>query len=301
MVEQFVRDFVPAAMAVGLDFTRMERVNAKFHGRGGRRREGDVIWRVPTEYGGDIYLYLMLEFQSQIDWWMPVRIQVYAGLLWQQIIDEKKLKAGDRLPLVLPVVLYNGDKAWNSPTGTMELVALPPDSPLWHWQPGIRYHLVDERALPGSELERRDSLVALLFRLEAGPGPEDFLGLVDEIIGWFRQHPDYETLKQLFTEIVGYALSEQAGFANEQTALPAKDLLEIRDMVPERFKRWADEVRAKALADVLSRQLRRRFGELPPSCTERIYSASDDELDAWMDRVVDAASVSDVFDDKRVN
>jgi hypothetical protein len=72
-------------------------------------------------------------------------------------------------------------------------------------------------------------------------------------------------------------------------------------MVPERFKRWADEVRAKALADVLSRQLRRRFGELPPSCTERIYSASDDELDAWMDRVVDAASVSDVFDDKRVN
>jgi hypothetical protein len=100
---------------------------------------------------------------------------------------------------------------------------------------------------------------------------------------------------------VGYALSEQAGFANEQTALPAKDLLEIRDMVPERFKRWADEVRAKALADVLSRQLRRRFGELPPSCTERIYSASDDELDAWMDRVVDAASVSDVFDDKRVN
>ena len=90
-----------------------------------------------------------------------------------------------------------------------------------------------------------------LFRLEAGPGPADLVDLVDEIIGWFRQHPDYETLKQLFTEIVGYALSEQAGFANEQTALPANDLLEMRDMVPERFKRWADEVRAKTLADVL--------------------------------------------------
>jgi hypothetical protein len=80
-------------------------------------------------------------------------------------------------------------------------------------------------------------------------------------------------------------------------------------MVPERFKRWADEVRAKALveartqtlADVLSRQLRRRFGELPPNFTERIHSASGEELDAWMDRVMDAASVSDVFDDKRVN
>ena len=272
--EQFVRDFVPVAMSAGLDFSRMERVNAKFHGRGGRRREGDVIWRVPTECGGDVYLYLMLEFQSQIDWWMPVRIQVYAGLLWQQIIDEMRLKPGDRLPPVLPVVLYNGDKAWNAPTGTMELVALPSDLPLWHWQPQIRYHLVDEKALPGSELERRDSLVALLFRLEAAPGPADLVDLVDEIIGWFRQHPDYETLKQLFTEIVGYALSEQAGFAYEQAALPANDLLEIRDMVPERFKRWADEVRADAeaqtLANALSRLLGRRFGTLPPSCTERI-------------------------------
>jgi hypothetical protein len=80
-------------------------------------------------------------------------------------------------------------------------------------------------------------------------------------------------------------------------------------MVPERFKRWADEVRAQAivetrtqtLANALSRQLRHRFGELPQSCTERIYSASDDELEAWMDRVMDAASISDVFDDKRVN
>jgi hypothetical protein len=317
MVEQFVRDFVPAAMAVGLDFTRMERVNAKFHGRGGRRREGDVIWRVPTEYGGEVYLYLMLEFQSQIDWWMPVRIQVYAGLLWQQIINEMRLKAGDRLPPVLPVVLYNGDKVWNAPTGTMELVALPPNSPLWHWQPGIRYHLVDEKALPGSELERRDSLVALLFRLEAGPGPGDLVDLVDEIIGWFRQHPDYETLKQLFTEIVGHALSEQAGFANGQTDLPANDLLEIRDMVPERFKRWADEVRAKALAEfrdqaiaegraqvlagTLSKQLRRRFGELSPDVADRIRSANAEELDEWLDRVVDAATISDVFDSNRPN
>jgi len=31
MVEQLVRDFVPDAMAVGLDFARMERVSAKFH------------------------------------------------------------------------------------------------------------------------------------------------------------------------------------------------------------------------------------------------------------------------------
>jgi hypothetical protein len=101
----------------------------------------------------------------------------------------------------------------------------------------------------------------------------------------------------LFTATVGYALSEQTSFAN--------DLLEMRNMVPERFKRWADEVRAdaeaQALANALSRQLGRRFGTLPPDMTERIRSAKTAELNEWMDRVVDAASVSNVFDDKRVN
>ena len=51
MVEQLVCEFVPAAMVAGLDFSRMERVNAKFHARDGRRREGDVIWRLPTSSG----------------------------------------------------------------------------------------------------------------------------------------------------------------------------------------------------------------------------------------------------------
>ena len=44
------------------------------------------------------YLYLQIEFQSRSDWWMAVRAQVYQGLLWQQIIDEKRLQARARLP-----------------------------------------------------------------------------------------------------------------------------------------------------------------------------------------------------------
>jgi len=176
---------------------------------------------------------------------------------------------------------------------------------------------VDEKALPGSELERRDSLVALLFRLEAGPDPEDLIQLIGEIIGWFRQHPDYETLKQLFTEVVGHVLSMQNDAATVPVPLPANDMMEILEMVPERFRRWADEVKAKTLAEyqaqvlaetrgktlaeVLSRQLRRRFGELEPEIVEKIAAAKVEELDEWTDRVIDAASLEEVFGGTRPN
>jgi hypothetical protein len=46
MVEEIVREFVPEALAAGLDFSGLQRVNPKFHSgrRSARRREGDVIW-----------------------------------------------------------------------------------------------------------------------------------------------------------------------------------------------------------------------------------------------------------------
>jgi len=64
MVEELVREFVPEALAAGLDFSGLQRVNPKFHigRRSARRREGDVIWRLPTREGADIYLYLLMEF-----------------------------------------------------------------------------------------------------------------------------------------------------------------------------------------------------------------------------------------------
>jgi len=54
MVEGLIREFVPEAMAAGIDFGQMLRVNAKFHARRGKRREGDVIWRLPTGDGTEV-------------------------------------------------------------------------------------------------------------------------------------------------------------------------------------------------------------------------------------------------------
>jgi len=60
MVEELVREFVPRKRVADLDFSGLQRVNSKFHPsrRSARRREGDVIWRLPTREDSDIYLYL---------------------------------------------------------------------------------------------------------------------------------------------------------------------------------------------------------------------------------------------------
>ena len=52
---------------------------------------------------------------------------------------------------------------------------------------------------------------------------------------------------------------------------------------------------AQGEAVVLQRQLARRFGPLPTEVVAQIAAASVDEIERWCDRVLDAASLDDVF------
>ena len=301
MVEQLVREFVPEAMAVGVDFARMQRVNAKFHAGRGRRREGDVIWRLPMPGGTDVYLHLLFEFQSTVDWWMSVRTQVYTGLLRQHIIAEQNLKPGDLLPPVLSIVLYNGDQRWNAPTDLAGLIALPPESPLWPWQPQARYYLLDEGAFPSDDLARRGTIAALLFRLEHCHQVDDLVGLVDEVVGWFRQHPGYDTLKRLFTEIVAQAAHNVESGGG--VPIP-EDLLEVRNMLATRAQEWKRQLiaegraegRAEGEANMFLRLLGKRF-PLTSEVEDRVRCADIAQLDLWGERFAEAKSLNDVFGD----
>ena len=55
------------------------------------------------------------------------------------------------------------------------------------------------------------------------------------------------------------------------------------------------EGRAEGKAAALTQLLERRFGSLPQEVASRIVEADLDELDAWLDRVLNAASLDAVF------
>ena len=46
---------------------------------------------------------------------------------------------------------------------------------------------------------------------------------------------------------------------------------------------------------VLRRLCERRFGELPPAVQARLEAASAADLERWIDRVLDAASLAELF------
>ena len=137
MVRDLLTGFVPESWIAELDLNSLEKMN------------NDAIWRV--RWGQEwIYIYLLLEFQSTVDRFMPVRILTYTGLLYQDLVRRQELDNSRKLPPVLPIVLYNGAARWRAPTRVSGLIQSSPEA-LAEFQPDQALLLIDEGAFDMDE------------------------------------------------------------------------------------------------------------------------------------------------------
>src|SRR5690606_25362115 len=133
MVRDLLLGFVPGEWVRELDFDSLEKMNGSYVTDDLRSRHADTIWRV--RWGSDwLYIYLLLEFQSTVDRYMPVRILSYTSLLYQDLIKQRALDEERRLPPVLPIVLYNGKRRWRAPVTLDALIQAMPEA-LHEFQP----------------------------------------------------------------------------------------------------------------------------------------------------------------------
>ena len=187
-----------------VDFSRMERINTKFHSEALERRDGDIIACLPFKHSPEqeIYLLLLLEFQSTVDPWMALRFGTYVHLLYEQLRKEERLAPDGRLPPVFPLLLYNGDNQWKAATELKSLISLPENTTLWRYQPTMRYYLVDESRYPEG---RAGSISGLIFRLENARSPKEFKAALEEMTQNMSSHLD--SVKRAVAVWITYVLA----------------------------------------------------------------------------------------------
>ncbi|MEE4377185.1 MAG: Rpn family recombination-promoting nuclease/putative transposase, partial [Candidatus Competibacteraceae bacterium] len=191
-----------------------------------------------------LYVYLLLEFQSSVDRFMAVRILSYTGLLYQDLIRSQSLNE-NRLPPVLPIVLYNGDTRW---TAAVELAQLmePAPTELKAYQPQQRYLLLDEGTYSDHQLAGLRNLVAAVFRLENSRTPDDVLAIVTALVDWLKQ-PQQTSLRRAFTVWIRRVILADTDTASE----PMIELDEVRTMLAQRVQQWKQQWREGGYAEGL--------------------------------------------------
>jgi hypothetical protein len=302
MVADLLRGFVHEDWVQHLDFDSLEKVSGTYVADDLREREDDVIWKV--RWGQDwLYVYLLIEFQSTVDRYMAIRILVYLGLLYQDLVRTGNLAAEGRLPPVLPIVLYNGSRRWDAPVDVAELV-VPMPGGLEAYRPRLKYFLLDEGCYADSELVPLRNLAAALFRMENSRTPQDVEQVLAALVTWL-QAPGQTSLRRAFTVwlkrvfLPGKMPGVELGSIN--------DLQEVQSMLAERVTEWTEEWkrqgrqegrlegRQEGEAALLLRQLELRFGPLDETTGARVRRADADTLLKWGERVLMATSLDDVF------
>jgi len=247
VVRDLLTGFVEGEWVEQLDLDTLEKVSGSFVTDDLRDREDDVIWRV--RLGDDwLYLYLLIEFQSSVDSFMALRIMTYVGLLHQDLVKQRKLARGRRLPPVLPIVLYNGERRWSAAQELSELIH-PVSTELARYQPSQSYLLLDEGAIVASERWPRDTrnLVAAIFRLEHHHSQQDVIDTIGLLVEWLNS-PEQGRLRRHFATWIKRVLlpSWVPGEEGEDEQWRSlNDLEEVHTMLAERAKRWPEQWKQK--------------------------------------------------------
>jgi predicted transposase YdaD len=313
MVASLLVDLLGPAVTGPLDVSSLERVPDSFVGPLLSARQADMLWRLCRPDGRVVYV--LLEFQSNVQRFMPCRILTYGGLIQQALIDRRQLLPGDLLPEILPIVFYNGRGRWGQPTEVAALIAAGP-RPGPH-VPRLRFLLVDVGSYSTRRLTRIAGPIGVLLLLERSRTIAELQRGV-ELLAERLKRPEDAALLRSFVTWIQFVLMPDRGWADHE--IPAlRDLQELREMLEERVKEWNRQLIAKGRkegrqegreeglekgralgrregeVDLLLRQLARKFGPLDEPTVARVRAARATQRQTWAERLLTAATLAEVF------
>ena len=163
LVEELITSFVNEDFVHNIDFSTLEQVNKSFVTAAYTKKESDIIYKVKINGEHEVFIYLLLEFQSTVDKYMALRMLRYICELYEFILQERGNKRFKKLPAVLPLMLYNGDDKWTAATSITNLIE---DSLPVKYLPQLNYIKIAENEYSDHDLFNIRNAVSALFYTE---------------------------------------------------------------------------------------------------------------------------------------
>ncbi len=237
---------------------------------------------------------------------MPIRLLRYMLRFWEEWLDEHPRARS--LPLLLPIVLHQGAKAWSGARSLAETLDLPRAlrGHIGTSVPRLETRLLDlGRASPrtwardfsGPPLAKI-ALVLMRAVADRAHDPLDAVGHVDKDLRSLLRKPQGEKWLRVLLRNTLFGRSdvdpERAALVFERAAGPRAGEI-VMTTAQRLLKQGMKQGMKQGTRQVLELQLRERFGKLTRAIVDRLEAASAAELESWATRFVTARTVEDVF------
>lgn len=315
--QEVIEQYIEGEWKQELDLEKAEKMDKSFILQDFAERESDIIYRVPfKQKEKEVYLYILIEHQSSVDFTMPFRFLVYITELWRDIFknteENKRKSKGFRLPPVFPILLYNGEHKW---TAFQKLSEIIEGSHLFPgFIPDFSYYLLDISHYPEDKLKNLAGNLAKIFLLEHPLSEEKIFSSILECFRGLEQESDKEIwkaisnwlayfMKKCFqTPQIEEILSEIQYEKRKESFTMIETLGERlinywkKEGLKEGLKEGIKEGKQETLKKSICRVVKKRFGNMPQSIQEKLEKMQEiAELESILDKSLDASSPDEIF------
>ena len=254
VITHLLQGFVDEPWLAHVDLSTIEPLKTEYTNDKFKVRSNDMVWKIRKRNGQSLYVVVMMELQSSVEHFMAARMNMYVGMLFDTLVRSGEIK-GRKLPHVVPLVLYSGERDWSAPLELTELIedTLPG---MERYTNRFNYHVVSVHHCKELDPARRNVADAWFraIRIRDYPAANAALEqLIDVLEG-----PEHARLRAAITKwflhvvLAVFLPKEELGQLRK-----LRDLVEVRQMLNENMVKWSEEWLAKGEARGLARGLAR--------------------------------------------
>jgi len=294
MAGRFLREQLPTELAAQLSVDPPELQPGSYVDRNLALLHSDLLYRVRLANGnGEAFIYVLIEHKSTPDSLVALQLLQYLPRIWA-----RWCKDGNRLPLppIIPLVVYHGARAWTVPTAFAALFR-EFRSAVRPYLPFFDYALVDlgriEDGLLSDDAHLRTLLKAMKYVVRKNDD-STLCKSLDIVLAEAAALDEMDVVQVLaYISKVWIALTADQVREVLRRRTPEREDTIMRQLTQPAF----EEGMAQGQVRLLTRQLTRRFGDLPKEVKERIASADSLTLERWSDLVLEAPDLDTLLND----
>ena len=221
------------AINAKIEIKDIEKYKNSFINKVFQNREADIVYKMK-----DKNIFFLIEHQTKIDYSMPFRILEYEVAIMKSAIDMNKINTKDyKLPLVISIVLYTGNRKWNA----AEYLQKSQETLRNIKEDVGKYNLIDVNNLTEKELLEDDTFITKMMLIEKSKNTEETVETLEKVIERTKEED-----KDVLIRIIKIVFKEKLGdneverLVNKIEEGRGKEVLAVVDMIRRENQMYID-------------------------------------------------------------
>ena len=265
----------------------------------------------------EVNIYMLIEHKSRDDRFVLLQLLQYMVCIWTR--ELQKNPNLETLTPIIPMIIYQTPQGYRHPLNFKKLIGHSEDKALEVFMPSFQASLCD--MLPAVKdlqvVQSVNDVMNLFLALGRQIGGFEGLSGLDKIFGytatWGMNNPDkLQRLSELLPWLIRYAVSTNKELG-ECEAEDIDALLIKNNLMEDYMRTWIDDYIEKGVEKgkligilegrqqnaraTLLKQMRKKYKLVPSELENRVLSSDLADIERWLDEILEANLLSDLFPD----